>query len=253
MEAKEFYLTAGDVNLHAKLGFPKTEKEKYPLVIIVHGYTGDMEEAHIAGLSGALENNGFATLRVEMYGHGKSSGSFRDHTVLKWVSELLTVIDYAAGLDFVEELYLTGHSQGGLAVILAAAMKRDVIKALIPLAPATMIRDDARRGTSFDIHFDPDHIPGELQMNEERVLDGNYFRTAQLLPVEEAIRSYNGPVLIVHSDTDETVPVKYAEEAAAMYSNARLHIVTGDDHCFDKKIGEVTRVMVEFLNDLRKE
>ena len=90
-------------------------------------------------------------------------------------------------------------------------------------------------------------------MNEERILDGNYFRTAQLLPVEEAIRSYNGPVLIVHSDTDETVPVKYAEEAAAMYSNARLHIVTGDDHCFDKKIGEVTRVMVEFLNDRRKE
>ena len=253
MKNREFYIDHDGIALHAKLDMPDRSEKKVPLVIIQHGYTGHMEEPHILAIAKAMTDNGFAALRIELYGHGKSGGEFRNHTVPKWVSELLTVIDYVASLDFAEEIYLTGHSQGGLAVILAAAMKRDVIKALIPLAPATMIRDDARRGTSFDIHFDPDHIPGELQMNEERVLDGNYFRTAQLLPVEEAIRSYNGPVLIVHSDTDETVPVKYAEEAAAMYSNARLHIVTGDDHCFDKKIGEVTRVMVEFLNDLRKE
>ena len=253
MKNREFYIDHDGIALHAKLDMPDRSEKKVPLVIIQHGYTGHMEEPHILAIAKAMTDNGFAALRIELYGHGKSGGEFRNHTVPKWVSELLTVIDYAASLDFAEEIYLTGHSQGGLAVILAAAMKRDVIKALIPLAPATMIRDDARRGTSFDIHFDPDHIPGEIKMNEERVLDGNYFRTAQLLPVEEAIRSYNGPVLIVHSDTDETVPVKYAEEAAAMYSNARLHIVTGDDHCFDKKIGEVTRVMVEFLNDLRKE
>ena len=251
MQNSEFYIDHDGIALHAKLDVPATESKIVPLVIIQHGYTGHMEEPHITAIAKAMNDIGFAALRIELYGHGKSGGTFREHTVAKWVSELLTVIDYAAGLDFAGDLYLIGHSQGGLAVMLAAAMKRDVIKALIPLAPAIMIRDDARKGCSFDIHFDPEHIPQELVMNEERTLSGNYFRTAQFLPVEEAIQAYTGPVLIVHADTDETVPVHYAESAAHSYANAKLHIVAGDDHCFDRKIGEVTEVMTRFLLEVQ--
>ena len=42
MESKDFTLAAGDVSLHARLGFPQSGQEKCPLVIIVHGYTGNM-------------------------------------------------------------------------------------------------------------------------------------------------------------------------------------------------------------------
>ncbi len=247
MENKEFYIEHDHIRLHAKLDFPAASKEKYPLVIIEHGYTGHMEEPHLLAISKAVNDNGYASLRIELYGHGKSDGEFKDHTVLKWFHEMMTVIDYAAHLDFVSDIYLAGHSQGGLTAILAAAAERDRIKALIPLAPAIIIRDAARQGRSFDVEFDPDHIPDELKMDEEHTLRGDYFRAAQLLPVEEAIRMYDGPVLIIHSDTDETVPVSYAVEAARLYRDCELKIITGDTHCFDRKVDEVAGYVVDFL------
>ena len=247
MQNREFTIDHDGTALHAKLDFPREEKEKYPVLIIVHGYTGDMEETHIRRMADTACGIGFAALRVEMYGHGKSGGSFRDHTVLKWVCELLTVIDYAAALPFAGNIYLAGHSQGGLTVMLAAAMKRDVVRALIPLAPALCIPYDARRGCSFGVSFDPDHVPSEVMMPGERVLDGNYFRTAQLLPVEEAVRSYRGPVLLVHGDADETVPVSFSENAAEMYENALLVTIPGDTHCFDRKLDQAAEAVEAFL------
>ena len=94
-------------------GAEKAEKaEKLPLMILVHGFTGDMEETHIRAVQRTANEEGFAVLRAEMYGHGQSGGSFGDHTLMKWISNILTVIDYARSLDFVSDLYLCGHDPG---------------------------------------------------------------------------------------------------------------------------------------------
>lgn len=127
------------IRLNAQLDMPASSEGKHPLVIIIHGFTGHMEERHIVAVSRTLNEIGFATLRVDMYGHGKSGGRFEDHTLYKWLSNALRVIDYARSLDHVTDLYLCGHSQGGMTVMLAGAMKHDVIKGIIPLSPALMI------------------------------------------------------------------------------------------------------------------
>ena len=250
MENREFYIDHDKIRLHAKLDFPADQKEKYPLLIIEHGYTGHMEERHLIGLAKAANDIGFASLRIELYGHGLSDGEFRNHTVLKWFEEMLTVVDYAASLDFVSDIYLAGHSQGGLTAILTAAAEPDRIKALIPLAPAIIIRDAALEGSNFGVNFDPKHIPEEIVMDEVHTLSGDYFRTAQLLPVEEAIRRYDRPVLIVHSDTDESVPVSYAEWAARLYKDCTLKIIEGDTHCYDHKLDEVLEAVTAFLKKI---
>ena len=252
MNPKDFFLPAGDVQLHVKLGFPKKEKQKYPLVILVHGYTGHMEEPHIAGLSLALEENGFATLRVEMYGHGQSEGQFRDHTILKWITELLDVIDYARKLDFVSDLYLCGHSQGGLTTILTAALKADVLKAVIPLSPAIIIKDDALTGNTFGVIYDPAHVPDDLTFPDGKILGGNHIRVSQLLPIDDAIDRYQGPVLIVHGDCDETVPYSYAVEAQKKYANCELVTISGANHCFDDHLEEMFGAVLSFLKRVQR-
>ena len=105
---------------------------------------------------------GFAVLRAEMYGHGKSGGAFGDHTLMKWISNILTVIDYARTLDFVSDLYLCGHSQGGLLTMLAGAMERDRLKAILPLSPASMIPEIARQGEILGVPFDPTYYTDYL-------------------------------------------------------------------------------------------
>ena len=70
---KEFYIADDGIQLHAKLDVPE-EKEKCPLVIVFHGLTGNMEERHITAVSSAMNEIGFATLRVELYGKDMRPG-----------------------------------------------------------------------------------------------------------------------------------------------------------------------------------
>ena len=241
------YIIDDGIRLNAVLDMPSGKADKCPLVIVIHGFTGHSEEKHIAAAAKTMNDLGYATLRADMYGHGKSGGQFRDHTLYKWVTNALAVIDFARKLDFVTDLYLCGHSQGGLTVMLAAALKHDIIRGIIPLSPAIMIPELARKGELLGLHFDPDQIPETLSAWDGRELDGNYARIAQTIHVEEAIRRYTGPVLLVHGDQDEAVPVRYSVEAAAAYRNARLVVIPGDTHCYDRHLDRVLEAIREWL------
>ncbi len=244
---KEFYIDNDGIKLHAKLEVPEGA-QKCPLVIVVHGYTGHMEEDHIIAAAEAVKKAGMAALRVEMYGHGKSDGKFRDHTLYKWVTNMLAVTEYARGLDFVTDLYLCGHSQGGLLVMLIAGMCPDRFKAIIPMSPAWMIPEYARKGEFLGTKIDPVNIPDEFTQDEENVLSGNYARVAQTIHVEDEIARYNGPVLIIHGDEDECVPYEYAEKAEELYNDAELVTIKGDDHCYNYHLDQVSDAITQFLS-----
>ena len=237
------------IRLNIKLDMPTGWQpgQKCPLVVVIHGFTGHIEETHIVAVSKGINAVGFATLRADMYGHGHSDGEFKKHTLFKWMTNALTVIDYARTLDFATDIYLCGHSQGGLLVMLAAALKHDIIKGLIPLSPAWMIPEIARKGELLGERFDPDHIPEKLHGWHDLDLDGNYARVAQTIHVEEAIDRYRGPVLIIHGDEDETVPVEYGIRAAERYTNGKLVLIEGDDHCYDRHLDQVVAAVQDWL------
>ena len=245
---KEFYIDDDNIKIHAKLDVPEGVT-RCPLVIVVHGYPGDMEEPHIIGAAKAANKAGMASLRVEMYGHGKSGGRFYDHTLYKWVGNMLTVTEYVRSLDFVTDIYLCGHSQGGLLTMLIAGMCPDRFKAIIPMSPAWMIPECARTGEFLGSRVDPVNIPDEFVQDEENVLSGNYMRVAQTIHVEDEIERYTGPVLIIHGDEDECVPYEYGEKAAKLYKNARLVTIKGDDHCYNYHLDLVLEVVTSFLSE----
>ena len=61
---------------------------------------------------------------------------------------------------------------------------------------------------------------------------------AEIHRVEDAIDRYTGPVLLVHGDADESVPMQCSVDAAARYQNAELAIIKGDTHCYDYHLDE---------------
>ena len=244
MHSSQFFIPDDGIRLNAKLDIPEGSDR---LVIVIHGFTGHMEEVHITAVSSAFNDLGYATLRVDMYGHGHSDGAFRDHTLFKWMTNALTVIDYARGLDFAMEIYLCGHSQGGLLVMLAAGMRRELIRGLIPLSPAAMIPEICRRGEMLGHSFDPDNIPEEIAF-DDKTLGGNYLRVAQTIRVEDAIDRYDGPVLIVHGDDDESVPVQVGIDAANRYKNGTLKLIPGDDHCYNRHLDQVVGAVKAWMS-----
>ena len=241
------YISDDGIKLNAKLERPMNAGGNCPLVIILHGFTGHMEERHLVAVSETLNEIGFATLRVDLYGHGNSEGTFHDHTLYKWLTNTMTVIDYARSLYFVTDLYLCGHSQGGLTAVLAGGMKHEVIQGIILLSPACMIPELARKGELLGTKFDPNHLPEELQVWGEWTLGNNYIRVAQTLHVEEAIDRYDGPVLIVQGDQDDPGLIRSAVDAAKRYRNCKLVMIEGDTHCYDHHLDKMTSAVREWM------
>lgn len=238
MTREEFYLTDDGIRLHAKLDRPEG-LEKTPLCIIVHGLTGHMEEPHLCAVSETMNDLGIATLRVELYGHGQSDGAFEDHDLAKWLHNLDTVTDYAKSLDFVTDLYLCGHSQGGLAVVIQAGRRPEEYKAILPLAPALMIPRLAKQ-------FPEDEIPDCFYFHEQRIAQG-YILANRALDVDAAIRNYHGPVLLVQGMADTTIVPQDTVDAAKVYENATLVTIDGDTHCFDYHLDKVVEAVKEFM------
>ena len=246
------YILDDGIRLNAKLEMPKAGAEKCPLVIIIHGFTGHMEEAHLTALSQALNENGAATLRVDMYGHGHSEGQFRDHTLYKWLTNALTVIDYARALPFVSDIYLCGHSQGGLTAVLAGGMAHDRLRGIIALAPACMIPENARRGELLGTRFDPMHPPETLNVWNDWVLGGNYVRVAQTLHVEEAEDRFRGPVLIVQDERDDPSLIQSARDAANRYQNSVFELIPGCTHCFGERLDAMVDAVIRWILPLMR-
>ena len=234
---EEFYISSDGTKQHAKLERPEGV-ERCPLCILIHGFTGYMEEPHILTVKQTLNEVGIAVLRVEMYGHGKSDGRFAEHTLYKWVTNALSVVQYAKSLDFVTDLYISGHSQGGLLTMLIGGMCADDFKAILPLSPAWMIPEGARKGSILGMEFDPAHIPDKL-VSDQLELSGDYVRVAQTIHVEDEIARYTGPVLIIHGDADEAVPFSHGEKAVKLYQNAKLIAIPGSDHCYTGHLEEL--------------
>ncbi len=234
---KEFYIDSDGIRLHAKLDQAEGV-DKGPLCILIHGFTGNMEEEHIVAAQKAMNQAGVSVLRAEMYGHGKSGGEFRNHTLYKWVANALDVVHYAESMESVTELCLCGHSQGGLLAMLIAGMCPDRFRKLILMSPAWMIPECCRKGSILGISADPVNIPDSIKADEWE-LSGDYIRVAQTIHVEDEIKRYEGPVFIIHGDEDETVPFDYAKEALRLYRRAELFPIRGADHCFSGHMGEM--------------
>ena len=240
-------LTIMDDGIRLGAVLERPNKDRCPLVIVLHGFTSNKEKGHTLAACRAMREAGCATLRFDLYGHGESGGAFRDHTLYKWISNTLAVLDYARTLDFVTDIYLSGHSQGGLTAALVGGMAPDLVRGLILRAPAFMIPRCAREGCMLGFQFDPLRVPDEIRVIKGLTLAGNYIRVAQTIDPGQAIDRYPGPVLLIHGDEDEAVPLQCSLDAAKRYAHAELKVIPGDDHCYTRHLDQVTEAIRDWV------
>ena len=178
-----------------------------PLVLMLHGFGGRMD-AQPGGFfqmwSDALTAAGFATLRFDFNGHGDSEGRFRDMTVFSEIEDAAAFLQYAMTLPDVTDIYLLGHSQGGVVAGMLAGYYHDIVKKLVMLCPATSLKTDALAGTCMGVKYDPARIPDAVQIGPNAV-GGLYFRMAQALPIYEVTGQFMGAALAFIGGQDNVV------------------------------------------------
>lgn len=221
------------LTLRGTLTKPKTAT--FNLAILMHGFTSDRgvnPDQLLYQLAHRLEDDGLATLRFDFNGHGKSDGEFKDMTVLNEIGDAKAILDYARSIDGVKNIYLVGHSQGGVVASMLAGYYHDSIDRLVLLAPAATLKDDALKGDTQGYTYDPENIPSELPIKKGLTLGGFYLRTAQTLPIYEVAKQYQGPVWLVHGTDDQVVDPIASKRYDDVYAKSNLSLLPHADHGF---------------------
>lgn len=231
----------------------KTSSEKVPMAVLCHGFMGHKEQGLLTQMADSLTAKGFAVLRFDFNGHGKSGGRFQDMTVPNEIEDAKRVVAYAEQLPYTGDIILCGHSQGGVvAAMTGAQLGKEHIKAVVLLAPAAVLRDDVLRGNTFGSTYDPKNPPETIPLFNNLQLGGEYIRTATTLPIYETAKSYDAPELIIHGEIDRVVPYTYGQRFHYLNPNSKLIIMDGADHNFMGFEQQVAHEVVAFLAPIFK-
>jgi pimeloyl-ACP methyl ester carboxylesterase len=196
-------------------------------VILCHGMDSNKDSEKLVSLSRGLAICGFLTLRFDFAYVGESSEKFEDITYSGEVEDLraacLFMRDHYSG-----DIGILGSSMGGTVALLFAA-EDPGIAALVTIAAPIHPEAFPRRVLSGDA----------LRKWRERgftFYNGQRLNLALLVDLEtinvvESARKIACPVLIIHGDSDEVVPVEEAHELNGCISGKKkLLILKGTDH-----------------------
>ncbi|MGD0144115.1 MAG: alpha/beta fold hydrolase [Rhizomicrobium sp.] len=106
---------------------------KPPGILWLGGFKSGMTATKGTALDSWAAARGRSLLRFDYFGHGQSSGNFREGTITRWRDDALAVLD---GLTMGPQI-LVGSSMGAWIALLAAHARPERIKAMLLIAPAT--------------------------------------------------------------------------------------------------------------------
>jgi pimeloyl-ACP methyl ester carboxylesterase len=196
-------------------------------VILCHGMESDKNSEKLLFLSEALAQRRILTLRFDFSYVGESSGKFENITYSGEVDDL------KAAHELIQRRQpgrtaIFGSSMGGTVALLFAAQEPAVAALVTLAAPLHPERFPKRILTPAQLRQWRDQ--GFTIYNGQR-LNVSLLEDLERLNVVESARRVKCPILILHGDADEVVPVEEANELHECLNNSkRLSILQGCDH-----------------------
>ena len=228
----EFQNAAGET-LAATLHLP--EKPSRHGVVIGHCFTCSRHISILRLLGSGLAEVGFNALRFDFSGNGQSQGEFAGSTYTKQIGEVKTAMAYL-GRQGVDWIGLLGHSMGAVVAMLTAAAAPEV-RGVCALA--------GRLAGTAPAHFLTSNLRAELEskgrvtfVSRGRTLEltEGFFGDAERYDLPAAVAGLQAPLLVVHGDQDEIVPVAEAYRARELNPRgAELAVIPGADHMFSQE------------------
>ncbi len=196
------------------------------------GLKSDMDGTKAQALHDWAAAQGRAYVRFDYFGHGRSSGAFRDGTISRWAADTIQVIDELT----VGPQILIGSSMGGWTALLAGLARRERVSALVLIAPAPDFTeklmwagfDETIRNTIMQegLYLQPSEYEEPYEISRDLIVDGR-----QNLLLDAPI-AFDGPVRILQGRLDTSVPWQHALRLVDLIDSEDIEftLVKSGDH-----------------------
>lgn len=228
--------TSGDLVLACHIAVPtptmsgRLGAAQPPGLIICHGFpVGPIDARRSAGTFPELVDRvasemGWVAMTFTFRGCGTSEGNF---SLAGWADDLRSAIDHMIATHSPSGIWLVGTSTGGsLATCIAADDRR--VRGVALLAARRDFDDWADHPRRFLEHareVGAIRSPGYPASFDQWSRQLRSFR-----PLDAVQRLAPRPLLVMHGDDDEEVPVAEARSLAGAHGTAELRIIAGAGH-----------------------
>ncbi|HWI71060.1 MAG TPA: alpha/beta fold hydrolase, partial [Baekduia sp.] len=176
-------------------------------VVVLHG-ADSRKESHF-DFCRACAGGGLAALSFDARGHGESGGALDGRAI----DDIATMADLLRERAGVEKVALRGSSMGGyLALVAARAADAAAVVAICPASAVGL--SVAVRGQRFGFPADRDALVSLLAAHDET----------------SAARALDVPLLLLHAEGDEVVPVELSRALHAAAPASKLIVTPGGHH-----------------------
>lgn len=202
-------------------------------VLLVHGWSG--RGTQMVKIANAMIKEGFSVVSFDAPAHGISRG--RTTMMNEFVSSIHEIDKQFGPFDFA-----IGHSLGGIS-LLNSINQGFTVKKLITIGAGNSITEI---GNLFIGHLKLKKKVSEIMKSK---FDALFKEDIEIYSSYMAAKGVKIPVLLLHDEDDEEIPVKAVHEICKELSNGTTHITQGLGHRKILGDSKVIAKIVEFLKN----
>jgi pimeloyl-ACP methyl ester carboxylesterase len=188
-----------------------------PVIIVLHGWGGN--SSLMLPLAPHIHDAGFHALLVDARNHGLSEpDSFS--SMPRFAEDLEVAVAWAGDRDDVTSVGVIGHSVGAGALIYSASKGA-------PIDAAVSVSSFAHPGEMMHENMPfPEPVISMILAAVQRTIG---YRFDEFAP-RSRVRSVDIPLLLVHGDQDDVVPIANLHQLSEAHGAAEVIVVPGGGH-----------------------
>ena len=212
MEEKVSLINEFNEKLVGLKTIPSKSREKYPTIILVHGFGVTKEENGMFDrLANLLANERYLVFRFDFSGRGESEGDYKDTSLTKLNSDLKKIFEYVKGQEDVdtENIGMVAQSFGTpVAVSIKPGIKTLILMGSLSDPKKHFTNSFKKRG-----NYVPKGISTRPRSDGTIVSIGPQFWTEfGKFSLLEDIKEIKCPILFIHGEKDSKVVIEQMED-----------------------------------------
>lgn len=196
-------------------------------VLITHGLGSHKDDDPYKAFANSIEELGLTTFRIDLCGHGESDGEYNELTLTEAIDDILKAVEELHNMGY-SDIGFIGSSFGAVGGIMAAPKTQ--FKFMILISPPTYYDISEMITSGIYVLWELRKFRKKEIKKKKPGIKIDFFKDYGSHDSYAAAEKIKTPVLIIHGDDDNIVPLAKSRELRKRIEGSKIKIFKGADH-----------------------